>query len=248
MAIIQTVLSLVILGILYRRMVKREVPQPITKAQALVPVLLGIVSLALSFVFVIINTNALVKGLGIDSSGFSPVLHSFYAAFFAAGLPEEIAKLLMILLTLLIFRSKIKNVYEYVLVGAAVGFGFTLFEEFLYGSGETVLVMVLRLLTIAAHMIFGMIMGKHLGLARYNKRSGRGSAGETALAILLPMLLHTVYDALTANSYLMRSEDETLQMIGMVLSLVATIALFVIQLRVLAGFKKDAKNLCEKQY
>lgn len=246
MAILQAVISLVILGLLYSRMIRREAPLPITKAQALVPVLLGVVSLTLSFAFVLINTTVLIKGVGIDSSGFSPMIHSLYAAFFAAGLPEEIAKLLMILLTLRIFRSRIKNVYEYVLVGAAVGLGFTLFEEFLYGSGAIVLT-ALRLLTIAAHMIFGMIMGRHLGLARYNKLHGGGSAGEIARAILLPVLIHTVYDALTANNYLLRSEDEALQMIGIVLSIVAAVVLFIVQIRVLTVFKKDAEKLCGKQ-
>ena len=62
------------------------------------------------------------------------MIRSVIAAFISAGLPEEITKFLMILLTLRIFRGRVRNVYEYILAGAAVGFGFTLLEEFLYGS------------------------------------------------------------------------------------------------------------------
>lgn len=50
------------------------------------------------------------------------------------------------------FREKIKNVYEYVLIGAAVGFGFTLFEEFCYGFDQDITTLG-RLFTVAAHMI-----------------------------------------------------------------------------------------------
>ena len=44
-------------------------------------------------------------------------MRSFYSAFFSAGLPEEAAKLIMIVITLVVFRSKVKNVYEYCLIG-----------------------------------------------------------------------------------------------------------------------------------
>lgn len=51
MAIIQLVLSAIICGILYVRMIRREVPEQIGKAQAITPVALGVVSLVLSFIF-----------------------------------------------------------------------------------------------------------------------------------------------------------------------------------------------------
>lgn len=49
MAIMKLGLSLVILGILYKRMLDREHPAQISKKQALVPVLLGILSTGISF-------------------------------------------------------------------------------------------------------------------------------------------------------------------------------------------------------
>ena len=133
-AIIQFVLSVIICGILYVRMIKREVPEKIGKGQAITPVALGVAALILSFVFFLGIGFAVMKA-GVDTKNMAPVPGSILGAFLLAGLPEELAKLLMILLTLRIFRSKIRNVYEVILVGAGVGLGFTLFEEFVYGEG-----------------------------------------------------------------------------------------------------------------
>ena len=245
MAIIQTVLSIVILGILYKRARGREKPEPIPKKQAIVPVLLGVISLPLSFMMVLAN-GLITKVMGIDSSKFPLAAHSVYSAFLSAGLPEEIAKLLIILLCLLIFRSKIKNVYEYILIGAAVGFGFTLFEEFLYGGVNASAIG--RLFTIAAHMVFGILMAKHLGLAKYYKINGQGSpVKERVFAILIPVAIHTFYDMGTSQNKLLEADDET-AMIGLALAAVALIVMFVLQIIVLVRLKKNTEKYCEMRF
>ena len=81
------------------------------------------------------------------------------AAFLLADLPEEVAKLIAILVSLLFLRERTRNVYEYALVGTAVGFGFTVFEEFLYGSN------LMRLPLLALHGVFSGVMGYYFGLA-----------------------------------------------------------------------------------
>lgn len=245
MAIIQTIASIVILGILYKRMIGRESPAPIQKWQAIIPVLLGVVSLPLSFAMVLGN-GAATTGMGIDTSAFPLAAHSAYAAFFGAGLPEEVAKLLVILLCLLIFRSKVKNVYEYMLIGAAVGFGFTLFEEFLYG-GETVSA-IARLITIAAHMVYGILMAKHLGQAKYYKKNGQGSpVKERIFALLIPVALHTFYDAGTADNKFLAGGDKDLA-IGIALAAVVAIVMFAVQIIVLVRLKKNTEKYCEMRF
>ena len=245
MAIIQTVLSIVILGILYKKARGREKPAPIPKKQAIVPVILGVISLPLSFMMVLAN-GLITQVLGIDTSKFPLAAHSVYLAFFGAGLPEEVAKLMMILLCLLIFRSKIKNVYEYILVGAAVGFGFTLFEEFLYGGGNASAIG--RLFTIAAHMVFGVLMAKHLGLAKYYKINGQGSpVKERVFAILIPVAIHTFYDMGTSQNKLLASDDED-AVIGLILAAVAVIVMFALQIIVLVRFKKNTEKYCEMRF
>lgn len=243
MPFVQLAIALIVLGILYSRMIRRETPDMIGKMQAVVPVILGAASVVLSFL--------LFLGIGflLDKAGFSTkqlpaLIRSVTAAFISAGLPEEITKFLMILLTLLIFRGRIRNVYEYILIGAAVGFGFTLLEEFFYGS-DAGLTAIARLITVASHMVFGIIMARHLGLAKYNRIKGSGSvAGEYALALLVPILLHTLYDAGTATNAFMNSGNEDEELIGIVIALAVTVALFILQIAVLVRLKRNTEKYC----
>ena len=243
MPIVQFAVALIVLGFLYSRMIRRESPDKITKTQAVVPVVLGAVSTVLSFL--------LFLGIGflLDKAGFSTqhlpnFIRSVVAAFISAGFPEEITKFLMILLTLLLFRRRIRNIYEYILIGAAVGFGFTLLEEFLYGSSAGITA-IARLITVASHMVFGIIMARHLGTAKYNKIKGSGSvAGEYALALLVPILLHTLYDAGTATNAFFNSGNEDAELIGMAFALVVTVVLFILQIVVLIRLKRNTEKYC----
>ena len=243
MPIVQFAISLIVLGFLYSRMIRRESPDTITKTQAVVPVILGAVSTVLSFLLF------LGIGFALDKAGFSTkqlpsLIRSVAAAFISAGLPEEITKFLMILLTLLIFRRRIRNVYEYILIGAAVGFGFTLLEEFLYGSAAGITA-IARLITVASHMVFGIIMAKHLGTAKYNRIKGSGSVtGEYALALLVPILLHTLYDAGTATNAFMNSGNEDEELIGIAFALIVTVVLFILQIVVLVKLKRNSEKYC----
>ena len=158
MDIISMIVSIVVLGILYKRMIDREVPEKIGTLQAIVPAGLGVASLWLSF-FLTVGTALLIGLTGYSRSAHPMWVQSLVSAFTVAGFPEEIGKFLMIAISVLLFRKRIRNVYEYVLIGAAVGAGFTIFEEFLYGGVSSTLSMIFRLLLIAIHMMLNMIMG-----------------------------------------------------------------------------------------
>ena len=247
MGFIQLIVSLIVLWILYSSMIKREKPSPIGKAQAIAPIFGGLISLLLSFAF-FLSIAIVCSKFGYSIKDKVDILGSLISAFLVAGLPEEIAKLLMILLSLWIFRKKIRNVYEYMLIGAGVGFGFTLFEEFLYGSNSGIS-MISRYIIIAFHMIFGIIMAKHLGLAKYNKMTDKGNvAKEYTLAITIPIALHTIYDACTACNHLLQSKDDNTIMIGFILGIIAVIVFFIIQIKVLIDFKKDTEKYCSMEF
>ena len=51
MALVHLAISIIVLGFLYRRMIIRETPGQIGKAQTAVPVFLGVISLPISFAF-----------------------------------------------------------------------------------------------------------------------------------------------------------------------------------------------------
>ena len=241
MAIVQFVLALAVLGLLYSRMIKRETPGPISKAQAVLPVVFGVLSVPVSFMLFLTVGGILLQS-GITLDGLPAILRSIIASFVAAGLPEELAKLLFMLLTIRIFRARLRNVYEYILIGAGVGFGFTLLEEFFYGSQGLA---ILRLLTVAAHMVFGMIMARHLGMAALRRAEGKGGVPrEYALAVAVPVAIHTLLDAFTATNRLLDSTGDAEQMFGLILGLAALAAMFVLQIRVIRRFKRNAEAYC----
>ena len=238
--IVQVVLTAVILGFLYIRMIRREVPKPIGTWQALVPVLLGVVSILVSTLL----TVAISMGLGllgarVDEIG-NPVVQSAVKAFVGAGLTEELIKLLMMLLSFRLFRPK--NVYEYILIGAAVGIGFTLHEEYAYAGSA---VGFLRMITLGTHTALGIVMARYLGMARYQRRTGRsGAAKRIVPAFALPVLIHTAYDACTvANPALQglgTGMDETSMLFYLVAGIAAILACAVWQVVVLVKLKKRA--------
>ena len=160
MEIIQLILAAIILVTIYKKMLKWGNADGLSKKQKYVPIGLGILSVIVSFLFVAGIALFSVKVLGFHLDEIeNQSLRAAVKAFTMAGLTEEIAKLLMIILSIKLFSPK--RVYEYTLIGAAVGIGFTIHEELLYGGSIAGL---LRFITVAMHMVLGIIMGKNLGI------------------------------------------------------------------------------------
>ena len=250
MKILAAGLTIVILGLLYWRMIKRETPERIGAFQALLPLGLGIVSMFVGGFGTILLAKA-AGGMGNMIAGSTSFASSLLRSFIMAGFTEEMSKLLMILLSLLILKSRVKNVYEYALIGAAVGFGFAVAEEFYYGDFSTggdasdYVSFVGRLISVPAHMTFNVIMGEFLGRAKYSRLTGKGSpALNCVLAILIPMGVHTVYDACTVfNGKLMAGE-----MIGIVMALGGYVGLMIYEIVVLIRFRKKTEEFCGMRF
>nr|WP_297706075.1 PrsW family glutamic-type intramembrane protease [uncultured Butyrivibrio sp.] len=249
-SIISFVLSLIIVGILYKNMIAWEGDYRISRGQALLPVLLGLLSVPLSFVFFLIIGLTFRAVTGFVPTDGPLLLASFNHALFSAALNEELAKLIITLIVLCIYRKKIRNVYEYMLIAGAVGFGFILIEDFVYSVSLPVLLM--RLPGITVHMMLGLAMGRHLGLARYNKVTGRGSVlKEYLLAFFVPVFWHTVFDFFSANMLIhagdnvetMTAEIERTVKIGAGMVLAIVIPIFIFQFYIFRRLKKNAANL-----
>ena len=75
---------------------------------------------------------------------------------------------------------------------------------------------------------------------------GSGSVtGECALALLVPILPHTLYDAGTATNAYPNSDNEDAETTGVIIALVFTAVLFIMQIVVLARTKRNAGKYCE---
>ena len=246
MEIVSAGLTIVILGFLYWRMIKRETPERIGAFQALLPIALGVVSMFIGTLATVLLAKSL-GGMANMMAGNRGFGGSLLRSFLMAGVTEETAKLLMILLALVILKSRVKNVYEYVLISAAVGFGFAAAEEFYYGdfgaesSAADYVALVGRMISVPAHMTFNMVMGEFLGRARFNRLTGKGSpALDCVLAVLIPMGVHTLYDACTVfNSKLMAGE-----MSGVLTALAGFAGLLIYELVVLIRFRKKTEKFC----
>ena len=246
MEILAAGLTIVILGFLYWRMIKRETPERIGAFQALFPIALGVVSMFIGGLATVLLAKSL-GGMANMLEGNTGFGGSLLRSLLMAGGTEETAKLLMILLALVILKSRVKNVYEYVLLGAAVGFGFAIAEEFYYGdfgaesSAADYVSLVGRMISVPAHMTFNMVMGEFLGRARFNRLTGKGSpALDCVLAVLIPMGVHTLFDACTIfNSKLMAGE-----MSGILIALAGYVGLLIYEIVVLVRFRKNTEKFC----
>ena len=257
MGFITSLIAFILCAFVYVRMIRREVPEQIGKAQAWVPVGAGLIAPIISTVIAVGLGMLTIKlhGGEITQSGVTMpvqqaqqetnvVLRSLIKSFRVAGFTEELVKLLLALLMVKIFKPK--NVYEYALAFIGVGFGFTALEEVLYGGGG--LVSLFRLPGFAMHMVFAILMGVNLGLARYAKLHG-GSAGKHIfLGLFLPVLWHTLYDAATAFNAGLESTDENVQVAAVVIALIVTVVSTVLQFVLLVRFKNNAVKYSEMVY
>ena len=242
MSIVSLVITLVFLGFLYWRMVKREIPQPVGWLQALLPVAIGLLSHPLTIPFSMRFLKAMAANPNAVKLSEMNFIQSLERSLILAGGLEEIAKLILIIVILLIFRKKVKNVYEYILIGACVGIGFSIIEEFSYGADNATIVSTIgRMISVPAHMTFNIVMAEFLGRAKFNKLNGKGSVVlNYVLALLVPIVVHTLYDVCTTfNASLMRGEVS-----GMIRALIGYVALLIYELIVLVRFKKKTATLC----
>ncbi len=120
-----------------------------------------------------------------------PHLAGLGAAFLTAAIPEELFKLVVV------WGYAARNRHfdepmDGIVYGVAVSLGFATLENVLYvGSGGLGVAVMRALTAVPGHAFFGAVMGYFVGQARFAPR-GRGAS--LALAFVVPVLLHGLYD------------------------------------------------------
>lgn len=249
MGLIMGMLDGALCVILYVRMCRREVPEPMGK-KAAIPVALGLLApLFSTLMFVGIGLISLqITGEQSQSLvSFVPTntLKSFVAAFLGAAFPEELIKFLLLLLSVKLVKPK--SIYECGLLGAGVGTGFTFLEQMIYG-GTNLVSALARMPFFAMHLVFDLIMGLFLGLAMHEKRNGRSGKKHDVLAFVVPVLWHTVFDAATTFNKVLQTgletEDTFSRNVGAVFALIVLVVSIAAQVWVLIQYKKRTEELC----
>lgn len=165
----------------------RRQPEPAGKL--LKAFFFGILSIPLTFVL------CAVIGLiwpNVYTSG--SLMGTAYEAFATAAIPEEAAKLVMLMLVLR-NNKHFDEKLDGIVYAVCVTLGFATIENvmYLFGNGDDVLIVaILRaILSVPTHFLCGVIMGYFVSLARfYPARRSRNMT----LAFVIPMLAHGLYD------------------------------------------------------
>ena len=118
----------------------------------------------------------------------------FYTAVFSyliVALSEEGSKFLA--LRLLPFRRKaFDDPFDGIVYAVVVSMGFATLENILYVTNHGIGTGILRMfLSVPAHATFGVLMGYHLGLAKFDPANKRR---HLMLAIFWPVLFHGTFD------------------------------------------------------
>lgn len=130
-------------------------------------------------------------GIGAIASFEDKIADAFYQGFVVAAFTEEMFKFLAFLL--IVWRNRNFNeLFDGIIYAVFISLGFAAVENILYVIGHGGGVGVLRAFTaVPAHALFGITMGFYFGLARFNPEKFKKYLW---LAILVPILLHGLYD------------------------------------------------------
>ncbi len=147
-----------------------------------------------------ISTTEEVATMVINPAGLNQIPSAFFTAFFIAALFEEGFKYIAVYL--LIWKNKEFNErFDGIVYAVFVSLGFALIENLMYVlSNENGLTVGLtRALTaVPAHTIFGILMGYHLGLARFDIK---GRTKHIINAFFYPFLYHGLYDFILMSGH-----------------------------------------------
>ncbi len=167
----------------------KKSPEPIS--QLLKAFFFGILSAPLSFCF-----SIPFGALGLYPTEATNILESISTAFFAAAIPEEIAKFIM-LWFLLRRNHYFDEKMDGIVYAVCVSLGFAALENILYlfsNYEEFLSVGISRaLFAVPGHFCFGILMGYYYSLAKF---SSKASVKNRVLTLIAPILIHGAYDSI----------------------------------------------------
>ena len=211
MGILCAILSLPISVLLVRWLMKKKTENPFEKGDVRRLVLAGMLSMVVaSIVTLLILFARAYRLIGIDTlklwmsnpdpetiknsleeiksrSSNQTYLSTFAGTFLSVGLVEELSRFLFIRLSTGKKRFA-KTWLDLVICGGIIGVGFQLLEDITYVNGNLITA-IFRAVT-PFHFTFGAIMGFFIGKALES-----GKKGYHIPAVLVPALLHTLFDS-----------------------------------------------------
>lgn len=148
--------------------------------------------------------------MGLYTAECTTISEAIRHAFFAAAIPEEVAKFAM----LWFFMRRTKEYDQYmdgIVYAVCVSLGFAAVENIIYVASNGMGTAIIRALTaVPAHYCMGVLMGYYYSMQRlgYHKL-----IKNRILMLLAPILLHGAYDALLFASNVFIQESSYLLML-----------------------------------
>lgn len=157
----------------------------------------------------------IVKLISPVGDGFNSAFgKSFFDAFFQAGFPEELSKL--IILYWIVWKHKdFDQHFDGIIYAVFVSMGFALVENLIYVYKGGLSVALMRaVLAVPGHGFFGVAMGYYFSLAKFHH--GPKKIEFIIKCLLVPAILHGLYDF--ALMYASNSDDNPLLAISLMIS------------------------------
>lgn len=132
------------------------------------------------------------------------ILQIVFKTLISIALVEEGCKWIINYIT--IWKNKnFNHMYDPILYCVCVSLGFALLENIIYGfafSNHGLMPIILRgLISVPSHAVFGIFMGFYLGISKnaLNDNKKRKSIKYKVLSLLIPIILHFIYNLLLVN-------------------------------------------------
>lgn len=178
--------AVVLLGYIYWR--DRKSPEPLK--QLLKATAWGVLAIPLALVIVYP-----LQWIGVIPEDYTTIFGAIYDAFMSAAIPEELSKLLLLWLFLR------KNPYfdermDGIVYAVCVSLGFAGLENILYvvlNEDWASIAISRAIFAVPGHFCYGVLMGYFYSLAKFEPQH---CTRYSALALLVPVVAHGVYDSL----------------------------------------------------
>jgi RsiW-degrading membrane proteinase PrsW (M82 family) len=146
---------------------------------------MGVLSIIPAVIIQLALTKPVEKLMG------NGILYTAVFSYLIVALSEEGSKFLA--LRLLPFRRKaFDDPFDGIVYAVVVSMGFATLENIMYVSDHGIGTGILRMfLSVPAHATFGVLMGYHVGLAKFDPANKRR---HLVLAIFWPVLFHGTFD------------------------------------------------------
>lgn len=140
--------------------------------------------------------SQLASGFVLNNGQF---INTAIYAFLVIALSEEFAKFFF-LRYILFKRKEFNEPLDGIVYAVMIGMGFAAFENILYVAQSGFNVAIARMLTaIPAHAVFAIVMGYHIGLAKFDRLHREELLRK---ALFYPVLLHGIYDFLLLQKFM----------------------------------------------